>query len=105
MLEFIKTATAFRKTKANLTLNFIDQNEKTTLSDLYDKAMSFASWILDKKLERKKIALIGRLNVFSHVAWIGCVLGGCSSFPLDSHETGNFQMNKILFNSSNDEAY
>ena len=95
MLEFIKTATAFRQTKANLTLNFIDQNERTTLSELYNKSLSFASWILDKKLERKKIALIGRLNIFSHVAWIGCVLGGCSSFPLDSHETGNFIYNII----------
>ena len=70
MLEFIKTATAFRQSRANFRLNFIDHNETITYPELYAKSVSFANWILEENFQHKKVAIIGRLNLFANVACI-----------------------------------
>ena len=74
MFEFLKTATAMRKTKTKMKVSFLDFDEHDIAwKEIYNEAVQLASWMIRRKWTTAPTALIGRLNRFSSKSFVSSI--------------------------------
>jgi len=80
-----KAATTMRKMHSKHSYVFGEENERlVTLSELYSMGVMIAYKMLQYGIEKREVAIVGRLTKFSCASFLACTLVGRTSCCIDS---------------------